>query len=73
MQNKQNGGENYDFDEKTKQAIGNLWEERVNGRFSNDREGFTKAFLEIQENAGFDKTKKLSASSLLNCGYDVSS
>lgn len=45
------GAPQQQFDEKTKEAISNLWKERVNGRFTNDREGFTKAFFEIADNA----------------------
>jgi hypothetical protein len=31
----------------------------VKGRFQNDREGFTKAFLELSESATYDTTKPL--------------
>ena len=58
-QNKNGGEQRYDFDEKTKTNIKSLWQERVNGRFQNDREGFTKAFLELSETASYDKSKPL--------------
>ena len=63
--------EQFDFDDKTKSAVAQLWDERVNGRFKSDRDGFTKAFLNIQENATFDPTKKLSGSQLFNGGYNA--
>ena len=36
-----------------------MWNERVKGRFQNDRDGFTKAFLELSETAVYDTTKPL--------------
>ena len=65
-------GDRYDFDDSTKQAVSKLWQDRTTGRFKNDREGFTRAFLDIQENDTFDKTKKLSGSLLFNNGYEFS-
>lgn len=47
--NSASGGEtdNYDFDAATKESLSKLWKERTHGRYKNDREGFTKAFLEL--------------------------
>jgi hypothetical protein len=47
--NSASGGktDNYDFDAATKESLSKLWKERTNGRFKNDREGFTKALLEL--------------------------
>lgn len=49
----------YDFDTKTKNAINSLWNERIQGRFANDREGFAKAFMELSETATYDTSKPL--------------
>mgnify|MGYP006967593895 CR=1 FL=1 len=72
MSNKsQESKQQYDLDDKTKAAVAKLWEERTKGRFQNDREGFTKALLELQETATYDESRKLAATSLFNSSYDT--
>ena len=61
----------FDFDDETKSQIKRLWQERVQGRFKNDREGFTRAFLELKDNAKFDESKPLQRSSLFNGQSDT--
>lgn len=56
----------YDLDQSTKDAIASLWKERTQGRFKNDRDGFTKAFLGLSENAVYDKTRELPNAGLFN-------
>lgn len=36
-----------------------LYKERIHGRFKSDRDGFTKAYIELSETLTYDKTKKL--------------
>ena len=59
MTQNKNGEQRYDFDARTKASITALWNERVRGRFQNDREGFAKAFLELSETATYDTSKPL--------------
>ena len=37
--------EQYDVDQTTKDAIADLWKERMNGKYKNDKEGFAKEFI----------------------------
>ncbi len=57
---------NYDFDESTKAAVSKLWKERTQGRFKNDRQGFTQAFLDLHSRAKFDESRELPSSSFLS-------
>ena len=59
LMNNKDQNKNYDLDDTTKQAVAQLWKERTQGRFKNDREGFTKAFMALSENAKFDEGKEL--------------
>lgn len=61
MKNRE-GQQIYEFDEKTKAQVAQLWKERTQGRYKTDREGFTKAFLSLSENATYDKSKPISGS-----------
>ena len=65
MNNKDQGSKNYDLDDTTKQAVAQLWRERTQGRFKNDREGFTKAFMALSNSAKFDESRELPANSSL--------
>jgi hypothetical protein len=64
---------NYDFDETTKAAVSKLWKERTQGRFKNDRQGFTQAFLDLHSRAKFDESRELPSNSLLSSSSDDSS
>ncbi len=52
------GGDQYELDEASKNAIKKLYFERVNGRFKEDREGFAKAYLQLCDKFTFDEGKK---------------
>lgn len=40
----------------------------MNGKFKNDQAGFAKAFLQLNETATYDKTRKVSGSGRITTG-----
>jgi hypothetical protein len=44
----------YDLDEKTSAALDKLIKERFQGKYKDDNDGFTKAFLQLSEQATYD-------------------
>ncbi|CDW82520.1 UNKNOWN [Stylonychia lemnae] len=63
-----NSGEEelYDIDNVTQKRIQGLVEERMHGKYKNDNEGFAQAFIQLNETATYDKTKKLTAVNRIN-------
>ena len=74
MQNKDKDtllNQRYDLDDRSKEAVKKLYKERIHGRFKSDRDGFTKAYIELSETLTYDKTKKLTQNAF-NDAYDAS-
>lgn len=62
----QNSSRAAKFDDRTSQAIEKLLKERIQGRYQNDREGFTQALLEVSKHATYDETRTAASLSLFN-------
>ena len=63
-----NNQDNFDIDTITAQKVEKLANERMNGKFKNDQAGFAKAFLQLNETATYDKTRKVSGSGRITTG-----
>lgn len=55
-----NNQERYDFDAATHARLSKLVDERMDGKYRNDAEGFAQAILHFNETATYDKTRRIS-------------
>ncbi len=57
-----NNQERFDFDAATHSRLKNLVDERMEGKYRNDSEGFALAIIKFNETATYDKTRRISDS-----------
>lgn len=60
-----NNQERFDFDAATHIKLDKLVDERIDGKYRNDPDGFAQALLKFNETATYDKTRKISSSNRL--------
>jgi hypothetical protein len=60
-----NNKELYDFDTITHQRLSKLVEERIEGKYRDDPDGFAQAIIKFSEYATYDKSRRVSNSARL--------